>query len=119
MKVQLDENIVTQARIWFLIFCMIPLYSAMKMLFRPVKRVEFYDDYFVVSGWKTNKRIKYSDIEKISPVIRKILYLIPQTRLSISIKGEGWIRAAIGNPGNSRLKTDLYSWLLGKTRSKQ
>jgi hypothetical protein len=98
---------------------MIPLYSAMKMLFRPVKRVDFYDYYFVVSGWKTSKTIRYSDIEKIMPVKRKILYLIPQTRLSISIKGEGWIRAALGNPWNSKLKTDLYSWLLGKTRNKQ
>ncbi len=98
---------------------MIPLYSATRMLFRSVRRVEFYDYYFVVSGWKTNMRIKYSDIEKISPVKRKILYLVPQTGLLISVKGEGWIRATIGNPRNSRLRTDLYSWLLGKIRSKQ
>jgi hypothetical protein len=105
--------------VWFSIFCLIPIYSLRKLVFRTVKRVEFYDHYFIVSGWNTNKRIKYTDIEKITPIKGKMIYLIPRTRLSISVRGEGWIRANLENPTNRKLKTDLYTWLLGKVRAKQ
>jgi hypothetical protein len=71
--------------------------------------VSFFEDYFVVKRWRSEKRFSYSEIDDLT--------LMEWTRpnfISMNVKGENSSLTLPRNPTNYDLESDLYSWLSDK-----
>jgi len=76
----------------------------------PVHRAKFFDDYFVVGGRITTKRVEYSEIARVFKDTR-FRILSPFTQIVIDFKEHNASVVVPSNPYSRRLKTDLYGWL--------
>jgi len=81
----------------------------------PVRRADFMQNHFVLSGWKVNVDAGYETIGNLSKY-RRILGDVSDYRVSFTV-GENPNVFVIPNRRNRRQKIDLYCLLEEKTKS--
>lgn len=85
------------------------------VFFRKVRDVSFFEDYFTVSGWRTNRHIDYNQIDAIER--RAVGMLVLRTEVRISVKGDFKPLVLPVNPRNRALDTNLSSWLSDRIKT--
>lgn len=88
--------------------------SALRFYSYDVHQASFFDDYFVVRGRNTSKKIRYERVERIEKII-VIPFLANRTQVRINPLDETPI-VIPGNLRNRKMKADLYSWLSGQVQ---
>jgi len=71
-----------------------------------VSVAKFYPDYFTVRGRKTNRELRYAEIEGVAKSKS-----FAETKVALKIRGSQNLLVIPKNPKNGGLKTDLFSWL--------
>ncbi len=84
-------------------------YGLITEAFTGIRTAYFYDDRVRISIFRLRKEIDYSLIEKVTKA--KVLPILSGPDVNIYLKGVTRPLVIRGNPTNSKMKTDLYTWL--------
>jgi hypothetical protein len=74
----------------------------------------FYEDHFVLSGWRGQHDFRYLEVQRVEEPKRGFL---SPPRIEIYLKGENNPLLVIGNRTSRIPKTDLVSWLRAKLQA--
>lgn len=102
--------------LFFLILDLIYIGSILRLCTYRVRKAQFFDDHFEVRGRDINKRVEYKKIGQVQRVSAVPIFA-NRTQIRIDLADDAPITIP-GNPGNRKLKVDLYSWLSKRIQSK-
>ena len=98
------------AAIFMFGFASFGCFTVRAYFFTPARSAKFYENEFVIKGWRFKKRYKYSDIDSVEAYKLPVYFTI----ISLNIKGESKIFTLWRDVGSSFQNVRLAEWLNAK-----